>query len=29
MTATLSRLSRQPWVWSFGGAILIWLATIT
>lgn len=28
MTPTLSKLTRQPWVWSFGGAILIWLATI-
>jgi ribose transport system permease protein len=29
MNAALSKLARQRWIWSFGGALLVWLATIT
>jgi ribose transport system permease protein len=29
MNPALSKLARQRWIWSFGGALLVWLATIT
>jgi ribose transport system permease protein len=29
MTAILDRLKSETWVWSFGAAILVWLATIS
>jgi ribose transport system permease protein len=29
MTGGLGRILRQPWLWSFVGAVLVWLAAIT